>query len=259
MSSPLLQITLEDLKSLKLLKTAEELENLLDEAAKEDLTYLDFLSRLTQKEMELKRMRGILMRTTIAKFPYVKTLESFDYAFQSSLDPKKIKELSECRFINGNENVILLGPPGVGKTHLSIGLGVKAIHQGHPVRFASAQHILGDLLKAFNENRLDERLKTYQMPRLLIVDEVGYTPIDRQGANLFFQLVSRRYERGSMILTSNQNFSKWGEVFGDSVIATAILDRLLHHSTVLSIKGESYRLKEKKKTGLWQDNKHDKS
>lgn len=257
MSSPLLQMTLENLKNLKLLKTAEELENLLDEAAKEELTYLDFLSRVLQKEMELKRLRGILMRTTIAKFPYVKTLESFDYSFQGSLDPKKIKELSECRFIDSYENVVLLGPPGVGKTHLSIGLGVKAIHQGHPVRFVSAQHILGDLLKAFNENRLDEKLKTYQMPRLLIVDEVGYTPIDRQGANLFFQLVSRRYEKGSMILTSNQNFSKWGEVFGDSVIATAILDRLLHHSTVLSIKGDSYRLKEKKKTGLWQD-RHDK-
>jgi DNA replication protein DnaC len=141
-------------------------------------------------------------------------------------------------------------PPGVGKTHLAVGLGLKAIERGYRVLFTTAATLIATLTKALTEGRLDEKLKLYTVPRLLIVDEIGYLPIDQQGANLFFQLVSRRYERGPMLLTSNQSFGSWGEVFGDRVIATAILDRILHHAITLNIRGQSYRLKDKLKAGL---------
>jgi DNA replication protein DnaC len=145
--------------------------------------------------------------------------------------------------------VILLGPPGVGKTHLAVGLGLKAIQHGYRVLFTTAAAMLATLTKGLSENRLEEKLKLYTVPRLLLIDEIGYLPIDRQGANLFFQLISRRYERGPVILTSNQSFANWGEVFGDRVIATAILDRLLHHGITVTIRGDSYRLKENIKDG----------
>ena len=144
----------------------------------------------------------------------------------------------------------MTGPPGVGKTHLAVGLGLKAIEHGYRVLFTTAAVLIAALTRALAEGRLDDKLKVYTMPRLLIVDEIGYLPIDRQGANLFFQLISRRYERGPMILTSNQSFGSWGEVFGDRVIATAILDRILHHAITLNIRGNSYRLKDKLKAGL---------
>ena len=148
------------------------------------------------------------------------------------------------------ENLVILGPPGVGKTHLAVGLGLKAIEHGYRVLFTTAAALITTLTKAGTEGRLDEKLKLYTVPRLLIVDEIGYLPIDRHGANLFFQLVSRRYERGPLLLTSNQSFGSWGEVFGDRVIATAILDRILHHAITLNIRGQSYRLKDKLKAGL---------
>jgi DNA replication protein DnaC len=141
-------------------------------------------------------------------------------------------------------------PPGVGKSHLAIGLGLKAIERGYRVLFTTAAALIAALTKAAAEGRLDDRLKIYTVPRLLIVDEIGYLPIDRAGANLFFQLISRRYERGPMILTSNQSFGSWGEVFGDRIIATAILDRVLHHAITINIRGNSYRLKDKLKAGL---------
>ena len=183
-------------------------------------------------------------------FPFQKTLESFDFKFQPSIDPKQIRELATGRYIQSGDNLLLLGPPGVGKSHLAIALGIKACEQGVRTLFVTATALITTLGKALAEGKLDERLKLLTQPQLLICDEIGYLPIDRQGANLFFQLVSRRYERGSIIITSNQSLGAWGEVFGDTVIASAILDRLLHHSITINIKGESFRLKEKLSAGL---------
>lgn len=179
----------------------------------------------------------------------MKSLEVFDFSYQPSLDKKQLQQVATCHFIEHGENVVILGPPGVGKSHLAIGMGLKAIAQDYRVLFTAAA-MIAILTRALTENRLEDKLKLYTIPRLLIIDEIGYLPLDRTGANVFFQLISRRYEEGPMILTSNQSFGAWGEVFGDRVLATAILDRVLHHAITINIRGHSYRLKEKLKAGL---------
>src|SRR5215475_3383993 len=210
----------------------------------------DFLDQLLAAEIDAKTHKHHRMRIAMARFPFQKTLESFDFKFQPSIDPKLVRELAAGRYIEGGDNILLLGAPGVGKTHLAVALGLKACELGHRTLFTTAAGLIATLGKALAENRLDERLKLLAQPQVLIIDEIGYIPIDRQGANLFFQLVSRRYERVAIIVTSNQSLGAWGDVFGDSVIAAAILDRLLHHSITVNIKGESYRLREKLKAGL---------
>jgi len=238
------------LNKLKMEHLENQLDAVCEQAAGRDLDYKSFLTRALEVEWRGRDQRGAETRLRQARFPWVKSLEQFDFDFQPSLDRRQLRELAGLSFIERNHNVIILGPPGVGKTHLAIGLGVKAAEAGYSVRFLTLETMMTRLVKAKHENRLERALQQLAYPRLLIIDEIGYLPLSREEASLFFRLVVRRYERASLIITSNKSFLDWGEVFNDHVLATAILDRLLHHAATLNIKGESYRLKEKRRAGL---------
>lgn len=226
------------------------LESHLQRAAQGDRPYAEFLLEVLEAEVRARqdsRYQNALKR---AKFPFTKSLEQFDFSFQPSIDPVVVRELQTLRFVHEASNVLFLGPPGVGKTHLAVALAGEAIRAGFSAQFITAHDLVSDLGKAAREGRLDRRLRAYVSPKVLVIDEVGYLPLDEVGATLFFQLVSTRYERGSILLTSNKSYGDWGSVLGDTVMATAVLDRLLHHSTTVNIRGDSYRLKERKKAGL---------
>lgn len=239
------------LAELSLAQADALLESTLERASKEEPTYADFLLDVLTAEKEFRTSRILQTRTRMANLPYMKTLTQFDFSFQPSIDERQIKDLQTLRFVSDHGNVILLGPPGVGKTHLAVGLAVEAMRGGFGAYFSTANDLINDLGKAAREGKLDQRMRLYLRPKVLIIDEVGYLPLDPVGATIFFQLISARYERGSVILTSNKSYTDWGAVFGDQTIAAAILDRLLHHSTTVNIRGESYRLKERKRAGLF--------
>jgi DNA replication protein DnaC len=241
------------LTRLKLTAIRDQLDTLLDQASRADMTLREALHLLCAAEVARKDERRIQMGMSIAKFPCVRTLEGFEFEAQPSIDPKLVRELATSRWVANGDTVLLLGPPGVGKTHLAVALGREAILRGYSTLFASATSIVTQLVRAHAEGRLEEKLTHLAKPKLLVIDELGYLPFEANAAHLFFQLVSRRYERGATLLTSNRSVAEWGGVFGDAVVATAILDRLLHHSHVVTIRGDSYRLKAKRKSGLVRD------
>ncbi|QCQ22766.1 IS21-like element helper ATPase IstB [Desulfoglaeba alkanexedens] len=238
------------LEKMKMEHLLSQIDSVCEQASKRDLSYKDFLAEALQAEWRGRHGKAVEARLKMARFPWVKTLEQFDFSFQPSIDRKVIRELSGLSFVDRAENVILLGPPGVGKTHLSISLGVKAVEAGYRVLFLTLESMLTRLTRARMENRVERQLQQFVYPRVLIIDEMGYLPMSRDEAGLFFRLLTRRYEKASLIITSNKSFVDWGEIFNDQVLATAILDRLLHHCTTLNIKGDSFRLKEKRKAGL---------
>lgn len=238
--------TLHDqLRTLRLHTIAQIYEQEALKASKTDLSYTAFLARLVEEELAAKIDRSVNARIQMAHLPMVRTLEEFDFTFQPSLSPARLRELAELSFIERAENILLVGKPGVGKTHLSIALALCACQARKRVRFFQAVDLLDDLLAAEASRTLAKMLELLGKLDLLVVDELGYLPMDSRRANLFFQLVNRMYTHASLILTTNVSFEAWGKVFGDEVIASAILDRLLHFSHVFLITGPSYRMKGK--------------
>src|SRR6201995_6206012 len=221
-------------------------------AAEQQLSFTDFAEELLVAERESRRARARELFARVAGFPAIKTLDQYDFNFATGAPRKQIMELASLAFIERAENVVFLGPSGVGKTHLAIALGYLATQHGHKVRFTTAADLVMTLETAQRQGRWKEALhRTVSVYKLLIIDEIGYLPLAREQANLFFQVVAKRYEKGAMILTSNLTFGSWDQAFaGDPVLTAAMLDRLLHHSTVVAIQGESYRLKDKRRAGL---------
>ena len=243
---------IDGLEFLKMGAAMDCLDQIAQQAASEKWSYTHFLGRLLERELSERKRKTIEMSFKLARFPYLKTLEDYDFKAQPSLDKTIIDELAAGRYLNEGRCVTFMGPPGVGKTHLAIALAAKVCESGQRAYFTSCIDMVRKLNKAMEENRLARAIHNFTRPSLLVIDEIGYLELSKVQASLLFQVISKRYEQSTpIILTSNKPFSQWGEIFAnDPIMATAALDRLLHKSTVIKINGESYRLKEKRKAGI---------
>lgn len=236
---------LRNLETLQMDKIREFYPKYIEMTTNKEKTLTEALYELTEKEIEYRDERASQIQIQVSAFPFKKTIDDYDFDFQPSINKRTIEELNTLGFLERHENVLFVGSSGVGKTHLAISLGITAAKTRKSVYFITCHDLITQLNKAFFENKLDSKIKHFCKYELLIIDEIGYLPIEKQGSNLFFQLIAKRYEKHSTIITTNINFNKWGDIFSDNVIANAILDRLLHHSTVIPIQGTSYRIKDK--------------
>lgn len=228
------------------------ISELAQQAASQEWDYLTFLEKVLQCEEQSRQQRKQSMYTRMAGFPVIKTLDTFDFSFASGVPKKQVTQLASLAFIERQENVVMLGPSGVGKTHIAIALGYKAVQAGIKTRFISASDLILQLMTAQRQDKYKQVMqRSVQSPRLLIIDEIGYLPFTAHEAKLLFDVVAKRYEKGSIVMTSNLPFGQWGQVFAnDTALTSAMLDRILHHSHILQIRGESYRIREKKQAGL---------
>ncbi len=242
------------LSSLQLTTMAAHLDDLTRQAATENWSALAYLDNLTQVELSARFERDVQRKLRQARLPFFKTLDQFDFAFQPSVNERQIRDLVSLRFVSNTENVLFLGPPGVGKTHLAVSLGMAALTSGLSVLFYSVADLLDQLTHDARSDRLAQRMQTLCRPQILVLDEMGYFSLDKRAAQFLFQLVSRRYQRGSIILTSNKSYNEWADIFPDHVLASAILDRLLHHATTVNIRANSYRLKDKLRPSASSEN-----
>lgn len=232
------------LRRLRLGYVAQAVEAQNAESIRQKHSYLEFLEALVDGELATRENKGLMKRIKQAHFPVAKTLEEFDFDFQPRLDVKLIKTLATCAFLEKRENVALIGQPGTGKTHLALALGMKALEKGYHVRFTTLQDLAAALKASRADDTTEEVIREFLEPDLVILDELGFTPLDAVLADAFFRIIASRYERGSVIVTSNKSFESWTEVFPDAVIASAVLDRLVHHAHLIPIVGESYRMKD---------------